>query len=61
MMVDTLLSRAEYVEAVWSSLQQQGWDPWACCSVDEADAVLRWWVTGRSPRLSNAAWTSWWW
>ncbi len=39
MVVDSLLSRAEYVEAVRSSLQQQGWDPNACCSVDEADAV----------------------
>lgn len=24
---------------VRSSLQQQGWDPCACCSVDEADAM----------------------
>ncbi len=39
MVVDTPLSRAEYVEAVRSSLQQQGWDPCACGSVDEADAV----------------------
>lgn len=36
---DTPLAREEYVEAIRSSLQQQGWDPCACCSVDEADAL----------------------
>ena len=36
---DTRLAREEYVEAIRSSLQQQGWDPCACCSVDEADAL----------------------
>ena len=36
---DTPLAREEYVEAIRSSLQEQGWDPCACCSVDEADAL----------------------
>lgn len=31
------LTRPEYVEAIRSSLQAQGWDPCACCSTDEAD------------------------
>jgi hypothetical protein len=31
------LTREEYVEAIRSSLQQQGWDPCACCSEQEAD------------------------
>lgn len=34
------LCREEYVEAIRSSLQQQGWDPCACCSVDEADLLV---------------------
>ncbi len=34
------LTREDYVEAIRSSLQQQGWDPCACCSVDEADDLV---------------------
>lgn len=37
---DVPLTREEYVEAVRSSLQQQGYDPCACCSVDEADDLI---------------------
>ena len=29
--------REEYVEAIRSGMQAQGWTPCACCSVDEAD------------------------
>ena len=46
---DTPLHRAEYVEALRSSLQQQGYDPCACCSVDEADdlaALVSGWPVG---------------
>lgn len=37
MVAEVPLAREEYVEAIRSSLQQQGWDPCACCSTDEAD------------------------
>lgn len=37
---EVALTREEYVEAIRSSLQQQGWDPCACCSVDEADDLV---------------------
>lgn len=46
---DVPLAREEYVEAIRSSLQQQGWDPCACCSVDEADdlaALVADWPVG---------------
>lgn len=39
MVAEVPLSRAEYIEAIRSSLQQQGWDPCECCSVDEADQL----------------------
>lgn len=49
MVAELALAREEYVEAVRSSLQQQGWDPCACCSVDEADdfaALVADWPVG---------------
>jgi hypothetical protein len=39
MIADLAITREEYVEAIRSSLQAQGWDPCACCSVDEADEL----------------------
>lgn len=39
-LAEVALVREEYVEAIRSSLQQQGWDPCACCSVDEADDLV---------------------
>jgi hypothetical protein len=60
MVADTPLGRAEYVEAVRSSLQQQGWDPCACRSVTRQTPWLSWSVIGRWARLSNAGWMSWW-
>jgi hypothetical protein len=33
------LSRADYVEAIRSSLQQQGWDPCIGCAESEADEL----------------------
>lgn len=49
MVADVPLAQEEYVEAVRSSLQQQGGDPCACCSVDEADdlaALVADWPVG---------------
>jgi hypothetical protein len=43
------LTHEEYVEAIRSSLQQQGWDPCACCSEQEADdlaALVADWPVG---------------
>lgn len=34
------LSREEYLEAIRSSLQAQGYDPCACCSVQEGDDLM---------------------
>ncbi|GAA4782261.1 hypothetical protein GCM10023200_14680 [Actinomycetospora chlora] len=39
------LTRPEYVEAIRSSLQAQGWDPCACCSTDEADDLAEYVAT----------------
>ena len=49
MVAEVLLSRQDYVEALRSSLRQQGWDPCACCSTDEADdlaALVADWPVG---------------
>lgn len=49
MVAEVPLAREEYVEAIRSSLQQQGWDPCACCSTDEADdlaALVADWPVG---------------
>lgn len=43
------LCRAEYVEAIRSSLELQGFDPCACCAEDEADdlaALVTGWPVG---------------
>jgi hypothetical protein len=36
---DLPLSRADYAEAIRSSLQQQGWDPCECCAAREAEEL----------------------
>jgi hypothetical protein len=36
---DVPLSRAEYTEAIRSSLEQQGWDPCIDCAAREADGL----------------------
>ncbi|MFC4949561.1 DUF7715 family protein [Pseudonocardia sp. GCM10023141] len=40
MIADTPLSYDDYVEAIRSSLQQQGWDPCENCAAEEAEDLL---------------------